>query len=158
MAKQIVAWCDVHLAQDVQTPGSPMRVALGDAAPLELDMCDDCVKELVEPLRLLVAEHGQPLADAEPSDNLLHCPMPGCRKVFTHGRNLQKHMERVHDTTLPDSVLGDALVVQSTTDDSGETIYPCPECDRTFKRPQGVAAHRSHVHGYAAPGSKGRGN
>lgn len=152
MAKQIVAWCDNHLAKDEQVPASTVPATLYNGMPMEVDLCEPCEKEIVEPLRLLLEEYGQPVQEGgSEQDNLLHCPLPGCTKKFTHGRNLQKHMERVHDTTLPDSVLGAELVVQKTTDTSGATVYPCPDCERTFKRPQGVSAHRFQAHGYVSP-------
>jgi uncharacterized C2H2 Zn-finger protein len=153
MAKEIVAWCDIHLAKDEQVVASSVRAALDNGMPMDLDLCEACDKELVEPLRLALIEYGQPVRGAdEEESNMLHCPMPGCRKSFPTGRKLQKHMERIHDTLLPDSVLGPAQVAQvTTTDENGEPIYSCPECDRTFRSPQGVGAHRSKVHGYRSP-------
>lgn len=152
MAKEIVAWCDRHLASDEQVPATTVQVTLDNGMPIEIDLCDPCHKELVEPLRLLLDEHGQPVRSQDRSSSASHCPMPGCDKSFAGPRQLQKHVERIHDTVLPDEVFGNAVPSPASTDEKGETIYPCPEpdCDRTFKRPQAVGAHRSHVHGYVA--------
>lgn len=156
MAKQIVAWCDKHLAQDEQVPASTVQVSLDGGNLVELDLCDPCDKEVLEPVRLLVEEFGQPTTeDGSPigasGEAHYHCYARGCDKTFAHGRNLQKHLDRIHGFTLPDSALG-TEVVQVKQDAEGKPVYPCPECDREFRKPQGVAAHRSHVHGYVAIG------
>jgi uncharacterized C2H2 Zn-finger protein len=158
VAKQIVAWCDKHLAQDEQVPAGTVQVALDGGDPVELDLCDPCAKEVLDPVRALVDEYGQPTADQGGStgDPVYHCYARGCDKTFAHGRNLQKHLERIHGFVLPDAALG-TEVVQVATDAEGKPVYPCPECGREFRKPQGVAAHRSHVHGYEAVAGKGKG-
>lgn len=145
MAKQIVAWCDVHLAQDEQVPASPVQVAIDQGLPVEVDLCDPCRKELVDPLAELLTEHGQPVkkgAQAPSGESVCG----ECGKSYRQPASLRRHMREVHEAPpVPD---GRSNVVPDG--------YPCPDCERTFDRPQALGRHRAHQHGYKAPrGKKG---
>lgn len=62
MSKEIIkrTWCDNHERQGIQEPGEERRIDLGNG-PRALDLCDPCDKELLEPLRELLGESGQPV-------------------------------------------------------------------------------------------------
>lgn len=147
------------MAEGEQVAASTTQVALDGDEPQELDLCEVCAKELLEPVRTLLEEFGQPVAPGSGSrvgasgEPHYHCYARGCDKTFAHGRNLQRHLKRIHDMELPDSALG-GEVVEVEVDPTGAPTYPCPECGKYFKKPQAVGAHRAKVHGYVA--TKGR--
>lgn len=145
MAKQIVAWCDAHLSRDEQVPGEPVRVTLNSGLPLEVDLCEPCAKELVEPLSQFLEAHGQPVK-TNPAEGGVTCA--ACGKSYKQPASLRRHMREVHeDPALLPAPDGRSVVVPDG--------YPCPDCDRTFDRPQALGRHRSHQHGYV--GTKGKG-
>lgn len=157
MAKQIVAWCDLHLARDnEQVPASSVQVTLDHGMPMELDLCDPCHKELVEPLRLLLDEHGQPVKqDTRPTTSptgrpLIPCPAPGCGKQYAQKRGLEKHMAKYHPEQADEQLPGFAPPAQGNDEDG----YLCPECGRHFTRPQGVGRHRLSAHGVTGTSSR----
>lgn len=156
MAKEIVAWCDVHLARDnAQVPASSVRVAIDDGQPLELDLCEPCEKELVQPLHQLLMEHGQPVVQQPPArsaraDKQYVCTVPGCGKAYVRPDGLRQHVAKQH----PDSAASEPFVqvpaasIKETPVAPNEAgVYVCPECAREFKKPQGVGRHRLAIHG-----------
>lgn len=53
-------WCDVHKTRGDDVHGMTMTLTVDDEGPVNLDLCADCVTEFVDPLRKLMAVHGQP--------------------------------------------------------------------------------------------------
>lgn len=139
MAKEIVTYCDVHLTRGEHLPASSVQFTVDQGMPLEVDLCNDCHKELVEPLVALLNEYGQPVKRDTGTSNtgkpLLLCPV--CAKQYVQQRGLDKHIEREHPTPA-----AARAAVQAT---SG--AHQCPECDRSFALPQGLGRHRLSAHG-----------
>lgn len=131
MAKEIISWCDVDMLDDVKVPGRTVRVQIGLAQPVEVDLCEQHEKQLVEPLRELIEQHGQPTAAVDD----LTCPM--CSKRYTKKESLAKHIRAKHTEAAVEEPV--ATHVQRKQ---------CPDCDASFDTPQGLGAHRSRAHGY----------
>lgn len=151
MAKQIVAWCDVHLAKDEQVVAQPVRVGI-DGQLVELDLCEECTKLFVQPVRELLAAHGQPIRPDE-----LTCNQ--CGKSYAKRDTLRKHLERKHGLGVGAAIASPssstaAVLGQPQLDvavPEAEKLYECPDCDRRFETPQGAGAHRNRAHGYVSP-------
>lgn len=151
MAKEIVAWCDVHLAQDERVVAHTLGVAFRTDNK-GVDLCDTCTKALVEPLAEVIEELGQrfeagppppkPKAEKKPEKpgEPVTCPRCGIVAYGTSGlsSHLQTHhgMRGVRDLTEPFM--------------PGEENFPlpCPDCNRRFSKPQGLAQHRRQAHDY----------
>lgn len=151
MAREIVisVLCDACLRHEIRTEATelpPLSLA-PTRKPRVLALCDPCKKELYEPLLLLLAERGAPVADdgTAPLPTLvpteasgkgrppIESPCPACAHVSISRGALKSHVRQVHGTTL-DELNGE------------ETPYPCPICGRGFTRPQGLSTHRRIVH------------
>jgi len=39
------------------------------------------------------------------------------------------------------------FVIYETAPETAPTEYPCPDCERTFSKPQGLAGHKRHCKG-----------
>lgn len=57
MAREIVAWCDIEMANDERVEARTYTIAL-DGGPREIDLCDEHRKALIDPLRDVLASHG----------------------------------------------------------------------------------------------------
>lgn len=130
MSKQLVTyvWCDNH-PDDEQVPATTVRITLGNQVPRELDLCDVCRKELIDPLQTLLAEQGQPVEPTGP-DGRLACTVTGCTKTYGSERALRRHLES-HDAAEGASV----------------ELLPCPECGKQCSSPAGLGSHRWRAHG-----------
>lgn len=65
MAREVVSWCDPHLAHDERVPGYPVIFTVDGGKPVRVDLCADDRAALVEPLLAMLAEYGAP-PDAPP--------------------------------------------------------------------------------------------
>lgn len=157
MAKTIVTFCDRHLGDhDEEVPAVALRVAFGDSAPVEIDLCEECRKELVDPLADFLSEHGQPTVRPKNAAGRTPCPVPGCGASYKQNKGLKNHLATVHADAVQDGmVAGNPVPIGA--DPQAEGQYACPDCERSFLTPQGVGAHRSRAHGYKSPhtGKKG---
>lgn len=145
MAKEIVAWCDVCLQDEVQTTASTHQLTLSGKTH-ELDLCETHDKELLEPIRLLLAEAGQPVQKQSKSDDgRVACSI--CGKQLKTRDTLSKHVRRMHST---DEQLAAVSRTIEAEEAAGAKPYDCPDCDSSFETPQGRGAHRSRAHGYRA--------
>lgn len=142
-------WCDLHDARDgvqVETDGSS-DVILVNARPVTLDLCDQCRKELLQPLQDLMDSHGaRYTGDEERLMRRTRAPLqrtyspppsatdqvtcPACEKTMLRG-TIRQHA-RIHgvDVVAP--------------------IGHCPVkgCSQTFDDPRAMATHRRGTHNY----------
>lgn len=153
MAKIIVAYCDgPNHDDDERVAGTPVRIALDDAAAQEVDLCDDCRKELVSPLADLLADLGQPVQKAtsqSPSRNSVRKSCPECGSEFTRD-GMRKHLRGFHDKEVME--VGNIVrsLFGSKRHQAGQ-LLTCPECGDEFDTPQGRGAHRKQIHGVSGP-------
>jgi len=152
MAKEIIAWCDVCLHDDIKQPARTLAPMTLDASkPRVIDVCEVHEKEIVEPLRQLLAEFGQPVESSSSSsrDEQHPCPIASCGKSYVSAQSLGKHLRSKHNTTLSDALAG----IDQPLPIEAELQHQCPEpdCARGFSTPQGLGAHRNRVHGYVSP-------
>lgn len=134
MVKQIISLCDVHLERDEEVSASPIRIGLDDAKPIEVDLCKECAKEFVAPLRELIERVGQPVQTSV--QNRLPCPE--CGKSYKTKDSLAKHQRSMHGVLSPAAPTPAAKHI-------------CPDCQQEFSTPQGMGAHRHRKHGYVSP-------
>lgn len=155
MAREIINWCDVCFAKGDRTPGRSVRVALDDARPVELDLCETDEQQLIGTLRELVAAHGQPVIDESRAAREKPHICPACSKGYSSARMLERHIEQKHSELSPSgsssSDESGQLQLATGDDDTTEKTFDCPECEQTFETSQGRGAHRARAHGYVSP-------
>jgi uncharacterized C2H2 Zn-finger protein len=148
MAKEIVAWCDVHLADDERVVAHTLGVAMrGDNKGV--DLCDTCTKQLVEPLAEIIAEYGQrfetgppaPKQEGKKARKGTPIPCPECTVVAYGASGLSSHLQNKHNMLTAD-------LTEPFMPGEENFALPCPDCNRRFERPQGLGAHRASAHGY----------
>lgn len=123
MAKSIVTYCDICLADDQYVNGSTRTIALDNRKPRTIDLCDVHVKEYVEPLDDLLAKLG--LTDT---------------KAAKRGPVETRSAKSSSEEPKPPAV------TKAVCDDCGVT-YEWPG----NKRPaQALGVHRKRKHGIAA--------
>ena len=141
MATQIITrqLCDFCQADDLETADAERLTISLNGTTWEIDAC----KRHGEPLHQLadtLAELGRKVpstkrtarADGTETDERVPCPM--CGKSLKNRSSLTSHMRQMHETTL--------------SEHEGEAAdFPCPDCERHFTTPQGVAVHHSRTHG-----------
>jgi hypothetical protein len=133
VAKEIVAWCDIHLADDEHRSGKPVQITIGGLAR-EIDLCNECTKEYVEPLRELLEAVGQPL-DRAPAPTPLKdkehvCPVAGCGREYAYLKSLTEHIVKAHPE------LADQYAPEV-----------CGECGERFATERGMRRHAREIHG-----------
>lgn len=157
MAQRIQTVCDVHLDRgedvDAQTWEVLIRKLGTRTQAREVDLCSDCSTPL-EAVAAFAAEHGRTVsqspakarASVTPANSVtprpggngqVTCPVEGCGAVLASSGNLARHTRNVHNL--------------SAVPRPADQVYPCPDCDRTFTRAQGLGAHRYQAHGYQSP-------
>lgn len=147
MAKTIVTWCDAHLTSTgEEVPAESMRFTLGLSLPVEVDLCEVCRKELVDPLAEFLAEHGQPVKGDAEHEGAVFCPQ--CGKSYRQPASLRRHLIQAHGGAPEPTKAEPVPDRRSVVIPDG---YPCPECDRKFDRPQALGRHRTHAHNYVSP-------
>ena len=106
---QVLAWCDACRADDAEArvEGVTHKVRVDDMNLAEVELCERHDKELLEPLRRLVGEHGvparKPAAQAAPAVRQrtpseledASCPVTGCGTRLQR-RSLPNHVYQVH--------------------------------------------------------------
>lgn len=169
MAQRIQTVCDVHAERGEDVEAESWEVLVRKAGSRtqtrEVDLCTECASAL-EAVARFVADTGRvvpqtrtkaitkvaasstvPTSSPTPrkprkagrpvkaGTAMASCPVEGCGSVVTT-QNLSRHLRQVHGITNAAGV---------------EQPYPCPDCDRTFARAQGLGAHRYRAHGYESP-------
>jgi hypothetical protein len=136
MAQVIRTLCDVHLEQNEEVDATTWEVLVRRAGSRvqvrEVDLCDECVKPL-EAVASFAADKGRTSAQQARARTAVPTPssVPPTSSSVTPSRQL---------VVAPNS--------------AGE--YQCPDCPRTFKRGQGLGAHRYQAHGYESPSRERR--
>lgn len=134
MAKIIVVTCDPHADRGEDgVPATPRTLSRGldpHKAEVVVDMCDDCDKELLEPIRQLIDAYGQTTHGAPPQrrtrratatqpalsahgdaidrtdPGIYICPLEGCphgegdNDPYVRRTSFNVHAQRDHGTTL----------------------------------------------------------
>lgn len=138
-------WCDVCAKESLWNEGEEVpAVVIGTLKPRVVALCEPHRKELFDPFQEVLTDLGQIVPDAlmggsprkgvggRPSVEQLTCP--ACGHVSPNKSALTSHTKNMHDASI-EELRGEPLP------------YECPECQRKFGRPQGMAAHRRTVHG-----------
>lgn len=148
-ALELRVWCDVH--QD--TPARTVDATLNGQTRV-LDLCDDCIAQLVAPLAATMQRYGrQPAAvvvrkpSSKSERGQYPCTMPDCGSSYRHKQTLRSHVQQRHGRTLAELYRehGDGGARSDTPPSAGE--YVCPECAHIFTTPQGLGGHRQRMHG-----------
>lgn len=107
MAQRIAIDCDPHLDRGEQVEGKPRLIAVDGQRAVAVDACDICDKEVLQPVRDLIAEHGRALDDEElavlapkqPTVLPKHvCPVSQCGYRATRGA-IRSHIRDSHEET-----------------------------------------------------------
>lgn len=132
MAQVIVTLCDLC---DDGARGEPMVVTLGEKGPTRIvDMCDAHREALIEPLRVVLADHGRRLPDvgrmtpvAADSFPCIVCAYEGPTASAT-----SQHYKVRHDLRSVAAVYGSS--------------HQCYVCAGSFETAQGLATHATKAH------------
>ena len=122
MAQVIRTLCDVHLAEDVEVEGQTWEVLVRKAGSRVQQREVDLCDECAKVLEQ-VAAFAADKGRTVPTANRAPAARPKA-------------------TPSPDV---------STSGSKADAVHPCPDCDRTFTRPQALGAHRYQAHGYESP-------
>lgn len=142
MARQIVTWCDAHLAKGEQVVGETWTVSLtvpgGKAREFELDVCADCaapfhglLTDLQDSARQISGPKSLPSVGSVTSDDRgpgpVSCPL--CMASPSTESALNTHLREHHDTTLAEV--------------NGTAKVPCPVdgCGRKLVNGTGRTSH-----------------
>lgn len=150
MAQELVikSWCDVCLEAGEHNPGETVRVAAGEVAPFEVEVCPRHAQPLAEAVASLAPlgrapGKGAPAATAGASkggargsygpsarkgDHEGGGECPACGTTYSSRNALRAHLRKEHDQSLADVGLSPAR-------------FKCPECKGKFDTGQGFASH-----------------
>lgn len=139
MAKQIIVQitCDNHDEADVEA--QTHTVALDGEGPVEIDLCDPCATQLLDPLRAIVAVHGQPIpapvkrtkraATEAPTPSTADRLCPTCGALLGNRNKLRTHMQEQHDQLIDGTPRAEAPA-------------RCDTCGGGFTDNRGLSAHQ----------------
>jgi hypothetical protein len=166
MSKEIrtIIWCDGpdHDVEDVEAAVT-RRFAADTLKECEIDLCESCDKEIVQPLLALLTDHGQPVKGARsiqpallpdvdaPRTRTAHrlppevkCPVEDCDWEGSKP-GASQHAPKVHgeNITILEGRFGRRLL-----DGSRITLgHPCPLCDAAYETKGGLTTHKRQTHG-----------
>ncbi len=159
MAQEIVTWCDRCMDDDKRTPGTARFISLDGKKLFTADLCEPCDKEILQPVRDLLAEFGRPAdsssvppinvgkkrrtKDDMPADQRVNCPFEGCTHQVMRRTTLRDHLMIGHNTTLA-VVEGE----RGVTVDGEKIRFYCEVagCKAGFTTAQGRGAHAHAEH------------
>jgi hypothetical protein len=168
MSKEIrtVIWCDglVHIDEQVEAAVT-RRFAADTLKECEVDLCEVCDKDLVQPLLAFLAEQGQPVKGARPIKNGLpavpeptpsgrahrtpreveiKCPIDDCDWEGSRTAGAAHTPKHHGGETLPilEGRFGRRLPDGSRT----RLPFPCPSCDASYDSKTGIATHQRVSH------------
>lgn len=154
MAREIVAWCDLHLADSEgleRVKGHAITFSISGGTPIQLDLCPDHETILVKPLRDALHEHGiradqvpdVPRRSRRDVTDVRPVICPRCGREMQRVSSLRSHAISVHGQTIAQL--------------EGKSNYLCPaqrigaedeECGLGYQTPQGLNMHLSRTHGW----------
>lgn len=155
MARELITWCDRHADRDEAVQGLTRRLDVGHGVR-EVDLCDDCHRELTEDIEKLLITHGRGV-EVDSGGERLHCPF--CSRKLTSPTRLSKHVDDIHPDQAA-SFITAMVGLRSRREapqeaakppvrgQSGEA--PCDLCDKVFdgpRRSQALGVHKRVVHG-----------
>lgn len=166
MSKEIrtIAWCDgpIHVEYEQVEAAVTRRFAADTVKECEVDLCEVCDKDLVQPLLALLEESGQPVKGArtiQPMIDLIDpprartavrrpaevkCPVEECTWEGTRSA-AGMHAPKEHN--------GDPMPIlegrhgRRLLDGSRITLeHPCPDCEAAYDSKAGLTTHkRAHA-------------
>jgi len=157
MAKEIVVWCDIHLAGGERQPASQSVIGLGGKWRA-VDLCDKCVSTFVVPVQEIWDKYGlavddgtklpgravavphPPPAPRPPSgtrrgrtpQTARDRPCLWCELSFVGNSGINEHVRKIHGIEGPEALGGS-----------------CPRCGQEYTPGMGLAVHVTRIHGYA---------
>jgi hypothetical protein len=168
VAKEIAVLvsCDVCSArrQDGANIQEDVPVEVGKQER-EVDLCADCRAQLDEHFEVYLQAGRKPnslngavapAGSVKYSEyDLTKCPVPDCGATYADSKGTRRHLREQHSLGLREALLAYPVTSRKGPDFvEPEPDMPCPECaeagdPRSFHKAQGLAAHRSRVHGVA---------
>jgi hypothetical protein len=167
MSKEIrtVIWCDgpVHVDYERVEAAVTRRFAADTLKECEIDLCETCDKDLVQPLLALLTDHGQPVKGARAIKASLpqvldegpretrprraaevRCPVEECDWQGTRS-GAGQHTPKAHGgVALP---LLEGRHGRRLLDGSRVTLdYPCPDCEAAYDSKAGITTHKRVTH------------
>jgi len=166
MSKEIrtIIWCDgpIHVDEQVEAAVT-RRFAADTLKECEVDLCEVCDKDLVQPLLALLAEQGQPVKGSrsiqpalpdidEPPRRrtaLRHpaeikCPVEECDWEGTKA-GANAHTPKAHEGAVLAVLEG--RFGRRLLDGSRVTLeHPCPSCEAAYESKTGVTTHKRIAH------------
>jgi hypothetical protein len=124
MAREIVAWCDVHMKVGERQPARTFTLDIG-RGPRELDLCEVHEKELISPLADALEDFGaKPIAPAS---------------AVRRAANGPKSVEALASAS-----------VRHGKRPTNERAHPCPFCPLDYTTMTSVVTHCRNKHGFAS--------
>lgn len=166
MSKEIrtIVWCDgpIHVDEQVEAAVT-RRFAADTLKECEIDLCEPCDKDLVQPLLALLTDHGQPVKGAKTIQPALPAvDMPEGRSRSAHRLPAEvkcpieecdwegskpgasQHAPKVHGEVL--TVL-EGRHGRRLLDGSRITLgFPCDECEAAYDTKGGRTTHKRQTH------------
>lgn len=144
MAKEIVIWCDVCLADtDERRHGTPISLSLNKMPARTIDLCEKHKETLVDPLWAHLTDLGVPIEleqaprqrknDTHDDIGEFFCPEPKCDKLYARRSSLQYHTEHTHGKLLAEYA-------------GFGGPYQCSYCPASYVQPQGLSIHVNRRH------------
>lgn len=177
MAKEIAVLvsCDVCSAkrQDGANIQEDVPVKVGKQER-EVDLCAECRAQLDEHFEVYLQAGRKPNSlngASAPAGSvkysefdLTKCPVPDCGAAYADSKGTRRHLREQHSLGLREALLAFPDATRKGPDFvEPEPDMPCPECadggtPRSFHKAQGLAAHRSRVHGVAGTAASAKKN
>lgn len=154
---QVLAWCDVHMAEDQRVPMvATHTVALDGGAPRTLDLCEEHEAALWKPFADVAAlgakaeANGAPKAVQAGPRALGGIRRASPRTVTANKSDANTRVCLLCSATLEGRNIHDRHLVQAHGLPKVMALYgdACPFCGETFSTPQGLAIHGTNSHGH----------
>jgi hypothetical protein len=153
-----------------------VTIGLNTLKPRVLALCEVHTKEFIEPLKQVLADHGQIVATSQGEDAIgEQCHIRSCGKVLKNNSTLRSHYRQIHHLTAEQymPMVEDNRYVETVdeladliTDKGGDRpqpkIYKCdfPGCDTEYSPDetrvpaQALGVHKAKRHGIKGEGKR----